>query len=520
MGVSRKFAAASWHGTARLIAACLLVLVPLQAAPAADRADVLGALESITAAELQRHVDVLADDTFEGREGGTRGGHAAANYLADHLQRYGLKPAGEAGSYFQGFGGNYRNLLGLLEGRDPELRHEIIVVGAHYDHVGYGSPTNSYGPFGYIHNGADDNASGVAGLLEVMDAFQRLAEPPRRSILFAFWDGEEQGLLGSKHWTTAPTLPLDQVVLAINVDMIGRLRSGKLEVYGARTAPGLRQLASRANQDPNLWLDFNWEMKANSDHYSFFARRIPVLMLHTGLHEDYHRPSDDAHKINAAGIQQVASLLFNLTRELAEQDYVPAFRARSQHESPHTQRELERPLPLPPPRLGIAWNAEPAGGLIVTRVTPGTPAARSGLARGDRLVALDDVPIEDEHAFRYRILSAAEPVRIAYERGGQPAQTAVITLDGSPSRIGITWREDDGEPGAFLLIQVVPGSPAQLAGLKPGDRIYEADGQTFRSTDELARWLHAARGPLELVIERRGQLHRLTVPLEPVELGG
>src|SRR5262249_45517286 len=161
--------------------------------------------------------------------------------------------------------GNYHNILAVVEGSDPQLRDEYVLIGAHYDHVGYGNARNSYGPFGMIHNGADDNASGVAGMLEVARAVAQLASRPKRSILFAFWDGEEKGLLGSQYWVEHPTVPLKSVTLAINADMIGRLRNATVTVYGVRTVRGLRRLVSHQNQIANLLLDFTWENKPDSD---------------------------------------------------------------------------------------------------------------------------------------------------------------------------------------------------------------------------------------------------------------
>ena len=204
----------------------------------------------------------------------------------------GLAPAGDGGTYFQSFNGASRNILGLVEGSDPQLKQQVILLGAHYDHVGYGRANNSFGPCGYIHNGADDNASGVAGLLEVVDAVKQLPTPPKRSILFALWDGEEQGLLGSRHWVGRPTVALSRVAVAINMDMIGRLQeSAALEVYGTRTAAGLRRLVSEANGEAKRWtIDFDWKLKSDSDHWPFYERRIPILMFHTGLHERLSPP--------------------------------------------------------------------------------------------------------------------------------------------------------------------------------------------------------------------------------------
>ncbi|MFM8707012.1 MAG: M20/M25/M40 family metallo-hydrolase [Planctomycetia bacterium] len=168
--------------------------------PAAVAAVMMAAARaSIQAADARRHVSALADDTLEGREGGSRGGRAAGSYIVSHLEKLGLEPAGDNGSWYQQFGG-MRNILAIARGSDPAVANELIVVGAHYDHVGYGNSGNSYGPFGFVHNGADDNASGVAGLIEMAEAMQHLPARPRRPILFAFWDGEEKGLLGSYHF--------------------------------------------------------------------------------------------------------------------------------------------------------------------------------------------------------------------------------------------------------------------------------------------------------------------------------
>lgn len=217
--------------------AALMSLLTIASAQAADRTALATAAASITKDELKTYVDVLADDTLEGRETGSRGGRAAANYLFKAFEKLGAAPAGDGGTYFQSFNAASRNVVAIVEGSNARLKDQAIVIGAHYDHVGYGNARNSYGPTGYIHNGADDNASGVAGLLEVLDAVKTLPTPPRRSILFACWDAEEGGLHGSRHWVSKPTVPISQVVLDINMDMIGRMKNGHLEILGSRTAP-------------------------------------------------------------------------------------------------------------------------------------------------------------------------------------------------------------------------------------------------------------------------------------------
>jgi Zn-dependent M28 family amino/carboxypeptidase len=177
---------------------------------------------------------------------------AAGNYLAKAFSAAGLTPAGENGSYFQGFNGNCRNILGIVAGSDAALKQEVIAIGAHYDHVGYGRNGNSFGPIGYIHNGADDNASGTAAILEMIDAIKRLPTPPKRSLLFVLWDAEEDGLIGSRHWIARPTIPLARVKLYINLDMVGRLKNDRVEVYGSRTLAGSRRLLAEENADAKL----------------------------------------------------------------------------------------------------------------------------------------------------------------------------------------------------------------------------------------------------------------------------
>ena len=278
------------------------------------------------------------------------------------------------------------------------------------------------GEVGMIHHGADDNASGTAGVLELAGALARLPQPPRRSILFAFFDAEEKGMLGSQHWVAHPTLPLERVVMMINLDMIGRLRGDRLMLFGANSGYGLRRLVSSHNEPP-LWIDFRRTVVPEADHTAFFARNVPVLVLHTDLHPQYHRPSDTATLINAAGMRQVVRLLFGVVYDMANRDAPPRFREASRGET------------HPPP----------------------------------------------------------------------PVAAPILPDNGLPLRVGVTWRVDDAEPGAAILTRVVPGSPADRAGLKPEDRIYQVGGRDFADA-ELGNLLKTLPGPIRLTVERNGQL--------------
>jgi len=482
---------------------------------------------------------VLADDTFEGREAGSRGGRAAAIYLVQQLQKLGLPggnrasgsssdagggssgPGGAAAkgtaSYYQAFGTS-SNLLALVEGSDPELKQQFVVVSAHYDHVGYGTRRTSFGPLGYIHHGADDNASGVAGLLEIAQAVRQLAVPPKRSILFAFWDGEEQGLLGSKYWLDNPTVPLQQVVVMANLDMIGRLRPMGVEVVGSRSARGLRRLVSEQNNGLDLPLTFSWEIKGNSDHYPFFAKNIPVVMLHTGLHADYHRPSDVAEKINNEGLRQVAQLMFKVVLELADAPHAVGFRPAARDESPTSQKTVEQALPTLPGRLGVQLLApapddkDAARGIIIGSLAPDSAAARAGLRAGDRIVEFNGHAVTSIEPFQAHVLAAVNPALVAIERGEEKTPLAFhVELLGKPFRLGISWQADDAEPDSVLLTRVVPGSPADRAGLHVFDHILRVDDHDFSTSQEFARTAAAVSGDVSLTVETAGRVRTATV---------
>jgi hypothetical protein len=482
----------------------------------AERAELAAAVSSITSDELKTHVDILADDAFEGREAGSRGGRAAGNYLLKAFEKYNLEPAGDGKTYFQSFNGQSRNILGMLPGSDEKLRSEVVLIGAHYDHVGYGRAGNSFGPFGYVHNGADDNASGVAGLLEVLDAIKTLPTPPRRSILFCLWDAEEQGLIGSKYWASRPPVPLSQIVFAINLDMIGRLRNKHLEIYGSRTSTGLRRILSEANRNEGLDLDFDWKMKADSDHWSFIERSIPTVMFHTGLHDNYHRPSDDTHLINSQGMQQVARVVFATLDIAANRDSLGKFRAASRSETPAGRDALEQPVSNHQPRFGIAWttDGEPPA-FIVHSTTPGSPAEKAGLKPGDQLLKLRDEWITNDQQLRLQLHAAVGPTSFEIGRAGEESHAVTLDPVGPPVRVGITWREDPAEPGAMMITQIIHGSAAHYAPLKLFDRVYAINGHEIATSAEFSQLLNELPGPLEFLIDRHGQMQTVQLDVLP-----
>jgi len=407
--------------------------------PATSASEMLArAAAGLTTDATARHVRALADDAFEGREAGKPGGRAAAAYIVQQIEGFGFEPAGDQGGYYQPFGAGMRNILALLPGRDPTLARECVIVGAHFDHVGYGNARNSFGPFGQVHNGADDNASGVAGLIEIMAALNRLPERPRRSILVAFWDGEEKGLLGSRHFVRSRPAALAgrEPVFCLNLDMIGRLRDRRVLVYGARTSPGLRSLLVAANNAPGaagLELAFDWDILEDSDHYSFISARVPTVMLHTGLHDQYHRPSDTIATLNWEGIPQLSRFTLALALAMADTDGKPAFRGESRAESNATKRRLEETLPPQGPsrgRWGVVSRQDPCepNAPIVVSVAPGSPAERAGLRAGDRLLEVAGAGFADQAEMVARLRGSDSPCQIVFERTGL-LTTAMLEID-------------------------------------------------------------------------------------------
>ena len=489
---------------------------------AADGTAFNAALRTIKDSELRKHVSVLASDTFEGREAGTSGGRASGAYIVDRLKKLKVQPAAGQG-FFQEFGYGYRNILCRLPGRDAKLKQEVIIVGAHYDHVGYGNENNSRGPIGQIHNGADDNASGTAGLLEVIEAFGSLDTSPKRTILFVFWDAEEKGLLGSEHWVQYPTVSLSRIRLTINTDMIGRVRNRRLIVWGTRTGRGLRRIVSEQNHE-GLTANFRWDVRRDSDHYPFYTNRIPFLMLHSGKHDEYHRPTDDVETLNFQGLEQTTRLMLRLINHAADAPDLPRFRDTAFEETEAHRKQVEQPLPGPVPRLGVTWenrkpeDPSPSDHVIVeiTQVVPGSPADRAGLKVGDQVVEFAGHATKDFKDFRTLVLTASNPtvVKVRREKSEKPLELTV-ELNGEPTRLGIAWRVDGAEPNCVILNQVWAGSPAGVAGLKVNDRVHSVDGTAVTSSQHFFEMVTKSLGPLELRIDRAGAIKTIDVRLVP-----
>ncbi len=213
-------------------------------------------------------------------------------------------------------------------------------------------------------------------------------------------------------------------------------------------------------------------------------------------------------------MKQIAQLLFLVVDNLAEAPHLAAFRERSQSESPSLQQEAERPLSLPAGRLGLRRDPKstPGQGVVVASVERGGPAGAAGLRPGDRIVHFADWIVQSPDGFRAIVLAAKNPVSVRIQRAGSSEPIdAILTLSGNPSRLGITWRTDDAEPGVPILNRVLPGSPGDLAGLRAGDRIHRIAGQEFATDEEFRQLAGTLPGPLELTVETAGRLRSVTL---------
>lgn len=317
------------------------------------------------------------------------------------------------------------NVAGILPGNDPVLRDEYIVIGAHFDHLGMGGPGSLAPDTVAVHHGADDNASGTAALLEAAEHLAFTRDSLRRSILFLGFSGEENGLLGSAYYVGHPTVPLSSMRTMINMDMVGKLRDGKLVVEGIGTSPGFDSLLNALNRDSSFNLTLKPDGYGPSDHASFYGKDIPVLFFFTNMHNDYHKPSDTWEKLNYEGEAQVVRYVVGIVRELGRSEKAPSF-TKVASSAPQGDR---RPMRV---TMGVVPDyADEGGGLKINGVRPGGPAEKAGILAGDLIVKFGEKTVSNIYDYTYILQEHAPGDVVAVEvKRGDKVLTVTVTLTG------------------------------------------------------------------------------------------
>ena len=386
---------------------------------------------NISTENLKKHVTYLASDALEGRGTGSVGEKKAAKYIAKQFKKIGLKPAGTEGAYFHNYafkkssdphGGvdatapetKSQNVVGFLDnGADV-----TIVVGAHYDHLGLGHDHNSLdaNPDGKIHNGADDNASGTAGVIELARFFAKNNKKEPFNFLFVCFSGEELGLIGSKKFAETPSVSPAKINYMVNMDMIGRFRTDKgLIVHGYGTSPLWGPMLDVIKTDIKIIPDSSGV--GPSDFTSFYLKKIPVIAFFTGQHTDYHKPSDDSELINYDGEKHVLEYIAQIIEGTCT---FPKLEFLETKQSQAQSRSFKVTMGVMP---DYAFDKK---GMRIDGVSDGKPAFKAGIKMGDIVLKIGEFEVKDVYGYMDALakFNKGETTKIVVHRGDQD-----VTLD-------------------------------------------------------------------------------------------
>lgn len=388
--------------------------------------------EQLAKVTFQEDVTFLASDSLGGRKTGTANELKAAEYLQQRMSDLGLQPMGNAGTYLQTFSFKPKtdphqqiqysatgdstitgtNIIGFLDNKAANT----IVIGAHYDHLGLGGEGSLYRGEAAVHNGADDNASGVALLLGIA---RELKEKYKgNNYLFIAFSGEEMGLLGSNYFTKNPTIDISKVNYMINMDMVGRLREDNtLSVSGTGTSPKWNQVLNANN------IGFKLVLKVSgigpSDHTSFYLQDIPVLHFFTGQHEDYHKPSDDAEKLNYEGMQMISDYVLAIIGELDDDSALVFTKTKNESEE----------VPRFKVTLGVIPDYLFEGeGMRIDGISEDKPAQKAGLRKGDVVVKMGDSVVVDMMSYMraLSVFDKGNSTTVLVDRNGEKIEVAIV----------------------------------------------------------------------------------------------
>lgn len=348
---------------------------------------------------LQLKVDVvyLASDYLEGRETGTQGEQLAAEYIANRYAELGLKPKGHNNTFYHSFDFTHKDNPHAAGGEDRTGKNVVafldngaattVVIGAHYDHLGMGGFGSRYTGEPAIHNGADDNASGVAAMLYIAEKLKG-GIAKNNNYLFIGFSGEEMGLFGSKNFVKDPTIELSSINYMLNMDMVGRLNEERvLAINGAGTSPVWKEALSQIDVD-DIQPKTSDSGIGPSDHTSFYLKDIPVLHFFTGQHQDYHKPIDDAHLVNYEGIQSVSDFMLELIKMLDSKGKLEFTKTKDESEDKKVAR-FKVTLGVMP---DYVYQGE---GMRIDGVIDDRPAAKADIKDGDIVIKIGDLEVKD-----------------------------------------------------------------------------------------------------------------------------
>jgi len=405
-----------------------------------------------------------------------------------------------------------KNVVGVLEGKGP-LADETIVIGAHYDHLGYagagGSLARTTKPV--MHNGADDNASGTTAVLELARRFAAQKDRVGRRLVFMTYSGEELGLLGSAHYCKNPIFPLEKTASMVNLDMVGRLpkdeKTGKekLLVEANTTAKEWEGLLDKWNEKHQFDMKRSKSVMPNSDHYSFYKQGVPAIFFWTGTHPDYHRPTDTAEKINLAGMRRIVDLSDDVIAYLASTSTPPTYQKTAVGGGGGR-------MPL-----GLQVGQTTKEGVLVEGAFKDSPAEKAGLKKGDLIVEVAGKPVKNSDAFS-TVMADQQPgkeidlviIREEKRQTIKVTPAAPMTLP----RLGLRPTTDE-EKGAVLVDSVSEGGPADKAGLKKGDLIVELAGKPVKSVETYMAVMATQKPGDELEVTILRDNKRQTVKVKP-----
>ena len=356
----------------------------------------------ITEDSIMKHIKYLSSDELEGRYPGSPGSDLAIKYIEKHfsdlqLETFTNSKYLEFFEFFDKKGNSISipNVAGVINSDDNNYSDEVIVIGAHFDHLGLGG--NHSGSLELnsndIHNGADDNASGVSGILELAKKLYLNKNKLKRSIVFVAFNAEEQGIFGSKSFVKSPYFESKKIISMINLDMIGRMKDSNLYISGTGTSPVFSSILDSVSSNHNLVINKNPDGFGPSDHASFYVNDIPVLFFFTGAHPDYHRPSDDWDKINAGGLKMALEMIYDITIALDQLEAAPEFSESGPKSPQQSPQNLKVTFGIMP-----SYGADKKG-LAVDGVRKDGPAGKAGLVKGDIISEIDGKPVNDIYGY-------------------------------------------------------------------------------------------------------------------------